>query len=158
VVQCRDIPVSVGLWDTAGREDYSRLRPLSYPGTDVFLVCFSVAQRTSFENVTNKWVPEVLHHCPQAQVVIVGTKSDLREDSLTLEQMALRGEQMVTEAEARKVAKKLGAVYAECSAKTQAGLIGVFDTALLLTFRPSVQVNDDLTMTKRGPARQCLLL
>src|SRR4051794_22723851 len=44
-------PVCVGLWDTAGQEDYDRLRPLSYPQTDVFLVCFSIVNRSSFENV-----------------------------------------------------------------------------------------------------------
>jgi hypothetical protein len=39
-------------------EDYDRLRPLSYPQTDVFLVCFSLVRRASFENVRAKWVPE----------------------------------------------------------------------------------------------------
>jgi GTPase SAR1 family protein len=39
---------------TTGQEDYDRLRPLSYPQTDVFLVCFSVVSPSSFENVKEK--------------------------------------------------------------------------------------------------------
>lgn len=66
------IPVSLGLWDTAGQEDYDRLRPLSYPQTDVFLICFSVTSPSSFENVTSKWYPEIKHHCPDAPMILVG--------------------------------------------------------------------------------------
>jgi Ras-related C3 botulinum toxin substrate 1 len=47
-------PINLGLWDTAGQEDYDRLRPLSYPQTDVFLVCFSLVSPPSFENVKTK--------------------------------------------------------------------------------------------------------
>lgn len=47
-------PISLGLWDTAGQEDYDRLRPLSYPQTDVFLVCFSIVSPPSFDNVLSK--------------------------------------------------------------------------------------------------------
>jgi len=47
-------PISLGLWDTAGQEDYDRLRPLSYPQTDVFLICFSLTSPPSFENVRTK--------------------------------------------------------------------------------------------------------
>ena len=47
-------PYTLGLFDTAGQEDYDRLRPLSYPQTDVFLVCFSVVSPASFENVKEK--------------------------------------------------------------------------------------------------------
>ncbi|CAG9822731.1 unnamed protein product [Phaedon cochleariae] len=65
------ISVSLGLWDTAGQEDYDRLRPLSYPQTDVFLICFSVASPSSFENVTSKWYPEIKHHCPDAPMILV---------------------------------------------------------------------------------------
>jgi hypothetical protein len=58
-VMIGDDPYTLGLFDTAGQEDYDRLRPLSYPQTDVFLVCFSVTSPASFENVKEKWFPEV---------------------------------------------------------------------------------------------------
>lgn len=54
-VMIGDEPYTLGLFDTAGQEDYDRLRPLSYPQTDVFLVCFSVVSPSSFENVKEKW-------------------------------------------------------------------------------------------------------
>merc|ERR1711885_117608 len=60
-------PISLGLWDTAGQEDYDRLRPLSYPNTDVFIVCYSIISPTSLENVGNKWLPEIRHFCWLAQ-------------------------------------------------------------------------------------------
>ena len=72
-------PVALGLWDTAGQEDYDRLRPLSYPQTDLFLICFDIGSRTSFENVRARWVPELRHHQPDVPYCVVGTKRDLRD-------------------------------------------------------------------------------
>ena len=46
--------VNLGLWDTAGQEDYNRLRPLSYRGADVFLLAFSLISKASYENVSKK--------------------------------------------------------------------------------------------------------
>ena len=63
-------PINLGLWDTAGQEDYDRLRPLSYPQTDVFLVAFSIVNPSSFENVRAKWYPEVSHHCPNTPYIL----------------------------------------------------------------------------------------
>ena len=51
--------VELALWDTAGQEDYDRLRPLSYPDTDVILMCFSIDNPDSLENIPEKWTPEV---------------------------------------------------------------------------------------------------
>jgi small GTP-binding protein len=72
--------VNLGLHDTSGLEDYDRLRLLSYPMTDVFLVFFSVMSPFSYKNVSWKWIPELRHHAPNAPVILVGTKTDLRED------------------------------------------------------------------------------
>ena len=57
-------PHTLGLFDTAGQEDYDRLRPLSYPQTDVFLVCFSIVNPASYENAKEKVrnVIKVRHH------------------------------------------------------------------------------------------------
>ena len=52
------------LYSTAGQEDYDRLRPLSYPDTDVILMCFSIDSPDSLENIPEKWTPEVRHFCP----------------------------------------------------------------------------------------------
>jgi len=79
-VMVKGKPFLVGLYDTAGLEDFDRLRPFSYPGTDVFVVCFSVASRSSFENVTQKWTPEVRHFGPDVPILLLGTKTDLRND------------------------------------------------------------------------------
>jgi len=124
-------PINLGLWDTAGQEDYDRLRPLSYPQTDVFLVCFSVISSSSFENVKTKWVPEIQHHAPNVPILLVGTKSDLRKDDNTIKQLNSRQQIMVTVEAAQRMAKEIGAVnFLECSALTQEGLKQVFDDAI----------------------------
>jgi small GTP-binding protein len=130
-------PINLGLWDTAGQEDYDRLRPLSYPQTDVFLVCFSVISHSSFENVKTKWVPEIQHHAPGVPILLVGTKSDLRKDQSTVQQLNSRGQKMVTPESAASQAKEVGAVkYLECSALTQEGLKQVFDDAIRAATEP----------------------
>jgi len=69
---------------------FFRLRPLSYPQTDVFLICFSLVSPASYENVRAKWFPEVSHHCPNTPVILVGTKLDLRDDPVSLCQKLFR--------------------------------------------------------------------
>jgi cell division control protein 42 len=118
------------LFDTAGQEDYDRLRPLSYPQTDVFLVCFSVTSPASFENVREKWFPEVHHHCPGVPCLIVGTQTDLRDDPSVREKLQRQKMSPVRKEDGERMAKELGAVkYVECSALTQYKLKDVFDEA-----------------------------
>jgi Ras-related C3 botulinum toxin substrate 1 len=130
-------PINLGLWDTAGQEDYDRLRPLSYPQTDVFLVCFSVIATSSFDNVKAKWIPEIQHHAPGVPLVLVGTKSDLRDDQEQISQLQAKGLIMVTKGAAEQMANEIGAAkYLECSALTQEGLKAVFDEAIRAALQP----------------------
>jgi cell division control protein 42 len=105
-----DEPYTLGLFDTAGQEDYDRLRPLSYPQTDVFLVCFSVTSPASFENVREKWFPEVHHHCPGVPCLIVGTQTDLRDDPSVREKLSKQKMAPVKKEDGERMAKELGAV------------------------------------------------
>ncbi|KAH7099844.1 cell division control protein 42 [Auriculariales sp. MPI-PUGE-AT-0066] len=126
-VMIGDDPYTLGLFDTAGQEDYDRLRPLSYPQTDVFLVCFSVTSPASFENVKEKWFPEVHHHCPGVPCLIVGT------------QLARSKQRPILSDQGERLARELGAVkYVECSALTQKGLKNVFDEAIVAALEPPV--------------------
>lgn len=133
-------PYTLGLFDTAGQEDYDRLRPLSYPQTDVFLVCFSVVAPASFENVKEKWVPEITHHCPKTPFLLVGTQVDLRDDAAIVEKLAKTKQKPISFEQGEKLARELKAVkYVECSALTQKGLKNVFDEAILAALEPPEQ-------------------
>jgi small GTP-binding protein len=133
-------PINLSLWDTAGQEDYDRLRPLSYPQTDVFLVCFSLVSPSSFENVRTKWLPEITHHAPGVPFILVGTKLDLREDPATLKKLSANNRYPITYAMGHQLAKELHAVkYLECSALTQKGLKTVFDEAIRTVLYPVQQ-------------------
>jgi small GTP-binding protein len=132
-----DQNIELGLWDTAGQEEYDRLRPLSYANANVFLLCFSVVSPVSCENITAKWYPELMHFCPDVPFILVGTKLDMREDEETISNLKGMGQSPVTTEQGADLGKKLKAIkYMECSAKTQENLKDVFDEAVRAVLRP----------------------
>lgn len=132
VVTVDNKPIRLQLCDTAGQDDFDTLRPLCYPETNVFMLCFSVVCPTSFHNIVDKWAPEIRRHCPDAPIILVGTQCDLRNDVKVLIELAHYNEKPVSEEDALKLAEDIGAVkYVECSALTQKNHKEVFDTAIL---------------------------
>ena len=130
-------PILLGLYDTAGQEEYDRMRPLSYPEANVFLVCFNTVNPSSFENVKAKWLPEVKLHCPKVPILLVGTQMDLRDNQATLDKLAKNKSKPVSQEMGDRLAKELKMVkYAECSALTQKGLKDVFDDAIMAALEP----------------------
>jgi len=140
--------VELALWDTAGQEDYDRLRPLSYPDTDVILMCFSIDSPDSLENIPEKWTPEVKHFCPNVPIILVGNKKDLRNDQNTIRELSKMKQEPVPEDQGKTMAEKVGAyAYLECSARTKDGVRAVFETAT----RAALQ-------TKKGKGKKCCVL
>ena len=133
-------PISLGLWDTAGQDDYDRLRPLSYPDTDVFLICFSLVSPNSFSNVADKWYPEISHHAPGVPKILVGTKLDLRDNPAEIERLRERRQTPISLTQGEAMRKKISAVcYKECSALTQQGLKDIFDEAIKVVLFPETK-------------------
>lgn len=119
-------PVQLALWDTAGQEEYERLRPLSYAKSHVILIAFAIDTPDSLENVTVKWIEEVRSICgPTIPILLVGCKADLRPSD-----SSPNIANYVTRAQAEAVAQDIGArAYKECSALKIQGVDDVFEAA-----------------------------
>lgn len=114
----------MSFWDTAAQDDYDRLRPLSYPQTDLFVICFSASSPDSYDHVRTKWIPEITHHCPGVPFMLLCCKSDLRGDESTVEALGTKyGRGTIGSDEGAELASYIGAMsYHECSALARDGI------------------------------------
>ncbi|KZF19244.1 GTP-binding protein RHO3 [Xylona heveae TC161] len=127
--------IELSLWDTAGQEEFDRLRSLSYDDTHAIMLCFSVDSKDSLENVESKWVGEIAENCQGVKLVLVALKCDLREQQAEEEDDA----GVVNEQEKKptidynrglEVAKRIKALrYLECSAMKNRGVNEAFTEA-----------------------------
>uniref|UniRef100_A0A6P6XPV3 Transforming protein RhoA-like n=1 Tax=Dermatophagoides pteronyssinus TaxID=6956 RepID=A0A6P6XPV3_DERPT len=133
--------MEVALWDTAGSEELSRLRPFSYKNCNVILLCFAIDSIGSFLNVKRKWAPELNHYCPEASIILVGTKKDLLYQTITQndkQQQQQHRSNIETSYDQRAfMADNIGAVgYCECSAKTGDGIDKLIEAIIETAFKP----------------------
>ncbi|RKP12699.1 P-loop containing nucleoside triphosphate hydrolase protein [Piptocephalis cylindrospora] len=137
-------PVELSLWDTAGQEDYDRLRPLSYPGASVFLLCYAVDNLVSLRNLSERWIPEVRHHSPRTPILLVGLKGDLRGDP-RVDRPMVRMEDVLDLADRSGVTGHL-----ECSAWSRQGLDQVFSQAGHIAYK---EAHSKHWVRKKGECR-----
>ncbi|KAL8952217.1 MAG: hypothetical protein Q9222_001872 [Ikaeria aurantiellina] len=131
------VHIELSLWDTAGQEEFDRLRSLSYDDTHTIMLCFSVDSRDSLENVESKWVGEIAENCQGVKLVLVALKCDLRassdddDDGADEDPSQPRKEKdMIDYKEGLEVAKRIQALrYLECSAKRNRGVNEAFTEA-----------------------------
>ncbi|KAI8365197.1 ras-like protein family, member Ab [Radiomyces spectabilis] len=111
------------LQDTSGQGVYDRMRPLIYPDTDVILICFAVDLPDSLHNAYEKWLYEILQHCPNVPYVLVACKADLRNDKRTLDDLQQISRKPVTRQEGMLMAREMkAAAYIETSSKDNTGM------------------------------------
>ena len=134
-------PVNLQLWDTAGQEDYKKLRPLSYPQTDVFILCFSLVNPTSLENVEYTWYPEIQQFCPGKPMILAGLKLEKRDEFQEHED-EYRAKQMepVPTAKGLEMAKKLHLNgYFEVSVYDKRTMDKLFEEVVRQYFNPTIK-------------------
>lgn len=130
-VMVRNNPIQLNLWDTAGDVENDRLRTLSYPGTDIFLCVFSLVDPASLDAIQEKFIPEVQQHVPGCQWLLVGCKSDLRNDADVIKRLKKKKLKPISKEQGEAKAAEWGAAgYQECSALTSKGVKSCFDTAV----------------------------
>ncbi|NXX76065.1 RHOF protein, partial [Urocolius indicus] len=146
-------PVKIHLWDTAGQEDYDRLRPLSYSDSDVVIICFDVTNPISYNNIPTKWYPEVNHFCKGIPVLLVGCKTDLRRDQAVLRKLQEGHLEPITYQQAKAMARQIHAVsYLECSARYQENIGAIFAEACRAALSAAHR-----SQRRRRPRRGCVL-
>ncbi|KAK2819124.1 hypothetical protein Q5P01_024685 [Channa striata] len=119
--------IQLNLYDTAGQDDYDRLRPLSYQEANLILVCFDVTNPTSFENVLIKWHPEVKHFCRETPVILIGCKTDLRKDKECARKLKAMNLAPITYLQGEETQQQMNAeLYLECSAKYKENVEDIF--------------------------------
>ncbi|KAJ5072779.1 hypothetical protein M0811_09476 [Anaeramoeba ignava] len=148
IVHYEDQEIQIGFWDTTGKEEYDKLRPLAYPQTDVFLVFFSLVSLSSFESVKTKWIPEIIQFSQNVPFILVGTKLDLKEDEQTIQKLDQKGLSPIDFDSAQKLAKEINAYeYLECSSLTQKNLKEVVYEAIKAVIDPD----------KKNQSKKCLI-
>ncbi|KYQ93522.1 Rho GTPase [Tieghemostelium lacteum] len=146
---------TLGLFDTAGQEDFDRLRPLGYTSTDVFLICYSVVNPPSYQNVLDKWYVELMTHTAKIPIVLVGTQNDLRTDKETLDLLTLKQQSPITYEQGMMMRKKIQAkAFTECSVLSQKGVKQVFECAI----KAYLENQSDIIKDKKKQQENCIIL
>jgi Rho family protein len=138
------VSIELSLWDTAGQEEFDRLRSLSYDDTHAIMLCFSIDSKDSLENVESKWVGEIAENCQNVKLVLVALKCDLREldaeNEVDTDGQHREKKELITYNQGLEVARRIKALrYLECSAMRNRGVNEAFTEAarVALSVKPN---------------------
>lgn len=149
-----DEQIKLQPWDTPGSQDYSALRSLSYPSSDIIIFCFSLVDPKSLDNIEKYWIPEVKKERPGKPYIIVGLKSDLRDDFAQHSELKQQGFEPISTEKGMKMKEKIGAQeYLECSSLKNENLKGVIETVIkVLIHQREIEDQNALSGSNYSPS------
>lgn len=134
-VNVYDKSIKLNIWDTAGQDRFKTITQAYYKGAHGIVVVFDLTERNSFEHVQN-WFQEIKKNAGETVVkILVGNKVDLQES------------RAVQKSEGEALARSLGVLYVETSAKTGENVDSVF-------MNLSKQIYDALPENEKNPGKQ----
>ncbi|CAB3409900.1 unnamed protein product [Caenorhabditis bovis] len=113
--------------DTAGTEQFSGMRETYYKSAQGFILVFSLAERSTYEDVKKLYFSIIQYRSQEAPIILVGNKSDLI------------GQREIDEQEATSFAKKMNIPYFETSAKLNQNVSQIFDECAVLILKLSIE-------------------
>lgn len=122
--------------------DYGeKLRPLAYPGTNVFLLCYSVTSHYSIERLCTEFMPQLIHHIPHVPWILVACQEDARMDFSRVNKLIERHQSPITRKQGKEFAKKTGCVaFIECSSRTGKNIDKVIELAEIVAYMNAANI------------------
>lgn len=106
--------IKLQVWDTAGQERFRTITTAYYRGAMGIVLIYDVTDARTFENVEN-WFQTVTQHANEdAQIFLVGNKSDDEEN------------RQVSKEQGQHLASSLNVPFLEASAKTNSNVESIF--------------------------------
>ena len=126
-INYENIALNIKITDMlAGEEDFVKLRQLEYSQYDIILVCFSLVSPSSYESIKSQWIKEIREFEPNKKIVLIGMKSDLRDDFSNNSDCEMNP---ISTQEGQQLKMEINASdYVECSSLRQFNLNGVFES------------------------------
>ncbi|KAK7104157.1 cell division control protein 42 homolog [Littorina saxatilis] len=117
--------------DTLEEDESPSIRLSEYPGTNIFVVCFSVVRPETLSHVEDIWLPEIRAHAPQTPFILVGTQADLRDSDEICNMLKEKGQEPVSPTQGSAAARRIGAAcYIECSPGVEKKLRKIINSAI----------------------------
>ncbi|EMD48017.1 RAS-related protein racG, putative [Entamoeba histolytica KU27] len=146
---------TINIISTEGSEEYARLRPLSYPGTDVFIVLFSITDPDSYNHVEKLWKPEIKEYCSGVPIILVGSCAEVRKTPEKINSLTEQGITLISQEQGEAMAKRIGAVeYIEWNDSDKEDVDFIFEEAIRACLKKS---KENSTGNKKDKDKGCNL-